>query len=298
MKTKVKNWHVLSIAAVLLFASAAASAEESPAWAYEQLLSPWYAAFNNQDAKSLADLYTADAEVGDAKGRKQIIANFKSQWAETDISCSGGYDGFQIIGGLATSWGHDTCTETPKSGGESQTIQNRWIAVYERQPDGTWLCGRDFGLTVQYTSGFLPSLGNWEVEEEHRNGPNASWVKATSNWGVKPMPGNHFVDTSGSRSFSTGEVVSWIEVWGVNPSTNRSFEYFVDSSGALGNGSFEWIGRTWQSSVDIVNADGSEVTVDCALTYNDGYNTFDGTCRGYANGKSWVSYNGKGRRID
>jgi ketosteroid isomerase-like protein len=122
-----------------------ASAGDIPAWAQEQLLTPWYAAYNAEDANGLADLYTSDARTGTANGRSEIIANFESDWAENDSSCSGVYDGFQIVGDLATGWGHDTCIETPKSGGESQTEHIRWLAVYERQADGTWLCSREIG---------------------------------------------------------------------------------------------------------------------------------------------------------
>ena len=130
---------------VLFGGTAVASADDIPAWASEQLLAPWYDAFNAQDAEHLADLYTPDARVGSGSGRSEIIASFESQWADANISCSGAYDGFQIVGGLATGWGHDTCTQTPKSGGDSKTVHSRWLAVYERQTDGSWLCSRDIG---------------------------------------------------------------------------------------------------------------------------------------------------------
>ncbi len=119
-----------------------ASAGDVPAWAQERLLA-WYAAFNAEDAKGLADLYTSDARAMTVSGRSEIIAAFESQWAEHDISCSGAYDGFQIVWDLATGWGHDNCIKTPKSGGESNTGHIRWLAVYERQADGTWLCSRE-----------------------------------------------------------------------------------------------------------------------------------------------------------
>jgi len=120
--------------------TASASASDVPAWAQEQLLTPWYAAFNAEDANGLADLYTSDGRTGPASGRGEIIALFESYWVETKISCSGDYDGFQMIGDLATGWGHDTCIITPRSGGKSMTERSRWIAVYERQANGTWLC--------------------------------------------------------------------------------------------------------------------------------------------------------------
>ena len=121
-----------------------ANADDVPDWANEQL-SQWYAAFNAEDADALADLYTSDAHVGNGQGRSEIISNFNSEWTDTEISCSGAYDGFRIVGNLATGWGHDTCTQKPKSGGASKTESSRWLAVYDRQDDGSWLCSRDIG---------------------------------------------------------------------------------------------------------------------------------------------------------
>ena len=108
----------------------------------------------------------------------------------------------------------------------------------------------------------------------------------------------HFVDTSGSREFSDGNEVTWIEVWGVDPKSNEPFEHFVDSSGALGNGSFEWVGSSWRTTVDVVKADGMAMTYSCSLDYTDDYSAFDGTCSGYAGGETWVAYNGRGRKAD
>ena len=298
MERIVRRYLRRGTACMFLLSCAPVFADQAPAWAYDELLAPWYAAFNEQDAESLAKLYTPDAKVGDAKGRAQIIKNFESQWANVNITCSGNYDGFRIVGPIATGWGRDTCTVTPKSGGESRATQSKWIVSYERQPDGTWLCSRDFGQEVKYMAGFLPAAGNWEVKEKHRRGPDDSPVGATSEWGIKFIPGNHFVDTSGSRTFENGDVVTWIEVWGVNPSTNASFEQFVDSTGALGNGTFEWIGNTWTSTVDVVDADGSQMTAECALSYSDDYSTFDGQCRVFSNGETWVAYTGKGRKVE
>ena len=69
-------------------------------------------AFNGRDANALADLYTNDARVGDARGRRAIIAQFESDWAEAGDTCAGAYDGFEIVGDLAAGWGRDTCTSS------------------------------------------------------------------------------------------------------------------------------------------------------------------------------------------
>ena len=150
MTTKTRLNPVSLMACLILIAiTGVSSADDVPTWATEQLLAPWYDALNAQDAERLADTYTPDARVGKSSGRSEIIASFESTWADTNISCSGAYDGFQIVGWLATGWGHDTCTETPKSGGESKVVHSRWLAVYERQPDGSWLCSRDIGENTE-----------------------------------------------------------------------------------------------------------------------------------------------------
>lgn len=297
MKNKM-NPTSLTACLVLIGIAGAAAAEEIPAWATEQLLTPWYEAFNSQDAERLADIYTSDARVGKSSGRDEIIASFEADWADTDISCSGAYDGFNIVGWLAVGRGHDNCTETPKAGGTSKVVHSRWIAVYERQADGSWLCSRDIGEQVSYIDGFRPAVGHWSVDEEHRATPDAPPVKARSEWDINVMRGNDFVDTSGSRTFSSGEIVRWVEVWGVDPRNNQSFQHFVDTSGSFGNGSFEWVGSSWRSTVDVVTGDGKEASFECILTFSNDYNTFDGTCNSYSDGKSWVAYNGKGKRTE
>lgn len=116
----------------------------APDWARESL-ARWYATFNARDAQGVADLYTADARVGDARGRAAIIRRFQSEWAETRASCSGDYDEFVVVGSIAAGRGRDLCTVTPAEGGAATKVHSRWLAMYERQPDGSWLCIRDYG---------------------------------------------------------------------------------------------------------------------------------------------------------
>jgi ketosteroid isomerase-like protein len=116
----------------------------APAWARESL-ARWYETFNARDVQGLADLYTADARVGDARGRAALIQRFRAGWAESDDSCSGGYDDFVVVGSIAAGWGRDVCMVTPADGGSPTTVYSNWLAVYERQADGSWLCIRDYG---------------------------------------------------------------------------------------------------------------------------------------------------------
>ena len=117
----------------------------APSWARESL-AQWYERFNARDAEGLADLYAPDARVGEARGRAAIIQRFRAGWVEEDASCSGAYDDFVVVGDLATGWGRDTCVLHATGGGSGETLRSRWLAVYEHQPDGSWLCIRDFGV--------------------------------------------------------------------------------------------------------------------------------------------------------
>lgn len=121
----------------------------APEWA-QSLLAGWYEDFNARDAASLVRrYYTADARVGEARGRAAIIARFEAGWRESNPVCSGSFSGFQVVGTVATGWGVDTCIETPADGGESRTVYSRWIGVYEQQPDGSWLTTRDIGEDIE-----------------------------------------------------------------------------------------------------------------------------------------------------
>ena len=117
----------------------------APAWAVESL-AEWYAAFNGRDAEALADLYTANARTGGGEGRAGIIADFQADWADSNETCQGAYDGFQLVGGVAAGWGRDFCTD-PETGGISSVT--RWLSVHEQQTDGTWLMIRDWGEPIQ-----------------------------------------------------------------------------------------------------------------------------------------------------
>ncbi len=114
----------------------------APDWAVKSL-SDWYAAYNARDASTIATLYARNARVGGAQGRNAIIANFRAGWAETADTCSGAYDGFEIVDDIAAGWGRDVCTLA------GATTLSRWLTFHERQPDGSWLMIRDRGQPIE-----------------------------------------------------------------------------------------------------------------------------------------------------
>ena len=116
----------------------------APDWAVESL-AEWYEAFNARDAETLVGLYADNARTGGGEGRTAIMASFRSGWAEADETCRGGYDGFQIVGGVAAGWGRDFCTHRETG----ELTVTRWLSVHDQQADGTWLLIRDWGEEVQ-----------------------------------------------------------------------------------------------------------------------------------------------------
>ena len=140
--------HVTWLLALALLAPAAARAQSAPKWA-EDMLKTWYERHNAGDAAGVAALYSQDAVFTKFKGRAAFEKDLAAQFAKDKVTCSGGYDAFQEIAGSAVGWGHDTCTTTPRAGGASRTLRTRWLVVYERQADGSWLHVRDVSEEVK-----------------------------------------------------------------------------------------------------------------------------------------------------
>ena len=128
--------------ALVLLSPSVAQSQAAPKWAAD-LLKTWYDRYNAADAAGVAALYTQDAVFTKFKGRAALEKDLAAQFAENKTTCSGGFDAFQEIAGSAVGWGHDSCTVTPRAGGATRTLRSRWLAVYERQADGSWLTVRD-----------------------------------------------------------------------------------------------------------------------------------------------------------
>jgi ketosteroid isomerase-like protein len=131
--------------ALLCLAPPCASAQEEaavPQWA-EDFLRSWYAAYNRGDAVAVASFFTSTAKLGPDQGRGAIQGSLNKAFSKTNYNCTGRFESIREIGDLAVGWGVDTCTETPKPIGSPATTKERWLAVFERQPDGRWLISRE-----------------------------------------------------------------------------------------------------------------------------------------------------------
>ena len=111
-------------------------AQTAPKWAQDHL-SAWYAAYNSGNAEEVTSLYASSAVIlppdeEELKGSDAIRASLSAEFQDTTHECIGDYDGFQVMGDLATAWGHDTCTLTAKSGGATEERKSRWLSVFHR----------------------------------------------------------------------------------------------------------------------------------------------------------------------
>ena len=121
-------------------------AQDVPTWALEANRS-FYEAYNSANLAALMKHYTSDAVIllpdEAIRGRAAIEAFFSADFARARSSCEWTIDGAQAVGRHAAVWGHEKCVEAPKSGKPSRTLNYRWLTVWERQPNGSWLIARD-----------------------------------------------------------------------------------------------------------------------------------------------------------
>ncbi len=134
----------------LAFLSPSVSAQPVPQ-GVKDWVGEWYAAYNAGDAARLAQLYAEDAVTTVTKsadgspvsGRPAIEASFKADFGSADTQVEGAMEGARAMNNLAVIWGSDENTSGPEGGGEVRTTKTNWLAVLEKQADGSWLAIRD-----------------------------------------------------------------------------------------------------------------------------------------------------------
>ena len=124
------------------------SAQSTSDWA-KKALEQWYAAHDGGDAYALTRLYLDEAVLFEpdatVRGRKAIEARYKKEFQRERSSCTWAIDGQHTVGKQAAVWGHASCVGSQSSGGATNTTKGRWLTIFERQPDGSWLIARDAG---------------------------------------------------------------------------------------------------------------------------------------------------------
>ena len=109
--------------------------------AIKEAIAAWDKAWNAGNCELLASFYTADAIA--------MPPNAPATKGKDLASCRKDFDQFReenhslvqddrICGSLGVARGTQEATSTPKAGGHSVRDKEKWIVVYERQPDGGW----------------------------------------------------------------------------------------------------------------------------------------------------------------
>lgn len=106
----------------------------------------WDAAYNQRDIEALVGLYSEDAVVMNpnlpiAVGHQEIRAAFESVWDATQAGPDeiNQVDGIHVSGDLATARGSGQGMTIPSDGSEPFEDSWKWVSVYRRQADGSWL---------------------------------------------------------------------------------------------------------------------------------------------------------------
>jgi uncharacterized protein (TIGR02246 family) len=109
----------------------------------------WAAAESRGDVNAIAANYadnvvTMYAGLPTARGRNAVRKGLDDEFAKTTYSNVNFHtDDVYTRGDLAIELGTAVSTHTPKHGGRATTHHERYMTVWEKQPDGTWKVVRD-----------------------------------------------------------------------------------------------------------------------------------------------------------
>ena len=115
---------------------------EEAAALFDGIVEEWDAALNAEDVDALMALYT-DAPVSmppnvPAREGSDVIRGWEADFfALGDVETDNVFEGVRVSGDLAVGWGSYTSTITPEEG-DAVSDAGKWVAIWERQPDGSW----------------------------------------------------------------------------------------------------------------------------------------------------------------
>jgi uncharacterized protein (TIGR02246 family) len=100
------------------------------------------------DAEAVGRLYTADAisepnNQPALKGRDAIVQSQKAMFAQVTIKAEMVSDETRTIGNVGLDRGRYLVSVTPKAGGETTTVEGRYLVVLVKEADGVWRVKRD-----------------------------------------------------------------------------------------------------------------------------------------------------------
>ena len=100
------------------------------------------------DAEAVGKLYTADAvsepnNQPALKGRDAIVQSQKAMFEQVTLKADMVSDEVRTIGAVGLDRGHYTMSVTPRAGGETTTVEGRYLVVLVKDADGVWRVARD-----------------------------------------------------------------------------------------------------------------------------------------------------------
>ena len=147
-------------------------------------------------------------------------------------------------------------------------------------------------------AGFQRAIGKWVNTERVRESKDATWETGKSEWEVKFMPGGLVLETPGQMKLGDNPAISWVQVWGIDPSSGKPFSRWFTNDGANGAGTFEWSDGAVKQEWTITNADGSQSAEKCDWTFEADFSTASFVCRRQSGDEWWVSREANGRKTD
>ena len=225
-------------------------------------------AYNARDAKSLAEMFSPDAQMIDAdgttvQGREDILKAFEEIFAnepegviETEVS------DLRYLGpAVAIETGRTVLISAP----DQPAVINEYTAVHMKSKDGKWLMtmARDTPTEVNdQTENLIPLsflIGDWVDESAD------AVVKTTYDWsdGEKFIVGKFSVQLLGEEAFSGTQRIGW------DPLARKVRSWVFDSNGGFQEGLWTNRDNQWLVNYRGVSGDGEVTSGTSVMTILD-----------------------------
>ena len=225
-------------------------------------------AYNARDAKSLAEMFSPDAQMIDAdgttvQGREDILKAFEEIFAnepegviETEVS------DLRYLGpAVAIETGRTVLISVP----DQPAVINEYTAVHMKSKDGKWLMtmARDTPTEVNdQTENLIPLsflIGDWVDESAD------AVVKTTYDWsdGEKFIVGKFSVQLLGEEAFSGTQRIGW------DPLARKVRSWVFDSNGGFQEGLWTNRDNQWLVNYRGVSGDGEVTSGTSVMTILD-----------------------------
>ncbi|WP_169978005.1 SgcJ/EcaC family oxidoreductase [Tautonia rosea] len=246
--------HVATMALVGLILAPLGAPQETDGDAPKKLAEQFDAAFNQADAKALAALFAAEAELVDEAGNlyrgqdaiTEILGRFFEQFPEAKLARE--VEEFRLVGpSLAIE---DGVTITTTS--DQASARNRYLAVLIKTGDGWKIASmrqtaeeplptaRDFLEPISWL------VGDWVSEGADQN------VSVSFAWSDDGnfLVGGYTIEQDGENLIKTNQRIGWDAAQGVIRSWN------FDSDGGFSEGRWSTDGSAWVVKSEIVLPEG------------------------------------------